>query len=152
MAAQDQLKREKEAGRIFRNFTEAPITFCPTYKVHTQSMLLMQLIHCAGARADDVYVGCQFDKGSRNPLEYDTSEKRRVPAWTDRILFRGSRVSAEVRPLRTPLATFPASCVPFFGWMSAPNGVCRIRRPPHRGSTAFDFVLLEVEWISAAVK
>ena len=39
MAVQDQLKREKEAGRIFRNFSEAPITFCPTYKVHALRIL-----------------------------------------------------------------------------------------------------------------
>ena len=39
MAVQDQLKREKEAGRIFRNFSEAPITFCPTYKVPAVSIL-----------------------------------------------------------------------------------------------------------------
>ena len=51
------------AGRAFAHMAEAPIGFRPTYK---------------------------FDKHSLDPLGYDSSEKRRVPAWTDRILFRGS--------------------------------------------------------------
>ncbi|KAK9832480.1 hypothetical protein WJX81_000147 [Elliptochloris bilobata] len=84
LLALDQLKREKDAGRIFRNFNEAPITFLPTYK---------------------------FDKGSKNPCEYDTSEKRRVPAWTDRIFFRGSRAPAEDvdSPLGSPVQRRPGS-------------------------------------------
>ena len=71
---QDQLKLEMAAGRTFVHLQEAPITFRPTYK---------------------------FDKHSQEPLDYDSSEKRRVPAWTDRILFRGSQArqtSATVRP------------------------------------------------------
>ena len=55
---------EMAAGRAFVHLQEAPITFRPTYK---------------------------FDKHSAEPLDYDSSEKRRVPAWTDRILFRGSQ-------------------------------------------------------------
>ncbi len=51
------------AGRVFRYVREAPITFRPTYK---------------------------FDKHTVDPFGYDTSEKHRVPAWTDRIFFRGS--------------------------------------------------------------
>ena len=62
--AQDQLQVEMAAGRAFVHLQEAPITFRPTYK---------------------------FDKHSAEPLDYDSSEKRRVPAWTDRILFRGSQ-------------------------------------------------------------
>ena len=50
-------------GRAFRYVREAPIAFRPTYK---------------------------FDKNTPDPFGYDTSEKRRVPAWTDRIFFRGS--------------------------------------------------------------
>lgn len=51
---------------------EAPITFRPSYK---------------------------FDKHNPDPLAYDTSEKRRVPAWTDRIFFRGTEVPSAF-PLR----------------------------------------------------
>lgn len=65
------------AGRIFRHLHEAPIGFQPTYK---------------------------FDKNDPDPLAYDSSEKQRVPAWTDRIFFRGSELTkqnhgpASVRP------------------------------------------------------
>lgn len=51
------------AGNVFRYVREAPIAFQPTYK---------------------------FDKHTADPFGYDTSEKHRVPAWTDRIFFRGS--------------------------------------------------------------
>ncbi|KIO19887.1 hypothetical protein M407DRAFT_82236 [Tulasnella calospora MUT 4182] len=56
----DQLLKEMTTNRAFRLriFHEAPITFLPTYK---------------------------YDRHSN---EYDTSEKRRIPAWCDRILWR----------------------------------------------------------------
>jgi endonuclease/exonuclease/phosphatase family metal-dependent hydrolase len=57
----DQLlaSRRKNPGFRLRSFTEAPITFAPTYK---------------------------YDVGSD---QYDTSEKKRSPAWCDRVLYRG---------------------------------------------------------------
>ncbi|AMD20742.1 HDL002Cp [Eremothecium sinecaudum] len=55
----DQLNQQMIAGESFPYFNEMEITFPPTYK---------------------------FDPGSRT---YDTSEKMRIPAWTDRILSRG---------------------------------------------------------------
>ncbi|GBG24218.1 Inositol polyphosphate 5-phosphatase, putative [Hondaea fermentalgiana] len=61
LLANDQLKKEKAAGRVFRNFVEGPVNFKPTYK---------------------------FDKDSD---VYDTSKKQRVPAWTDRILHKSTR-------------------------------------------------------------
>jgi len=59
----DQLRREIHAGRVFKGLKEGKIDFKPTYK---------------------------FDKGASNPTAYDSSEKKRIPAWCDRIFFRGT--------------------------------------------------------------
>ena len=76
---QDQLRREWAAGRVFHYLREGTIQFRPTYK---------------------------FDRGDTTDCAYDSSEKRRVPAWCDRIMFRGSamqaRIMAEVRGLAWP--------------------------------------------------
>ena len=56
----DQLKQAMEEGEVFVGYDEGPITFRPTYK---------------------------YDNGTD---EYDSSEKARIPAWTDRILFKGA--------------------------------------------------------------
>ncbi|WWC63188.1 uncharacterized protein I303_105788 [Kwoniella dejecticola CBS 10117] len=58
----DQLRKEMRSNHAFRlrNFEEAPITFAPTYK---------------------------YNPGTN---DYDSSEKRRIPAWCDRILYRKS--------------------------------------------------------------
>lgn len=57
----DQLlaSRRKNPGFRLRAFIESPITFAPTYK---------------------------YDVGTD---DYDTSDKKRSPAWCDRILYRG---------------------------------------------------------------
>ncbi|XP_044755725.1 inositol polyphosphate 5-phosphatase OCRL isoform X2 [Coccinella septempunctata] len=55
----DQLNQQKERGNVLLDYTEADITFPPTYK---------------------------YDLNSDT---FDTSEKARPPAWTDRILYRG---------------------------------------------------------------
>ncbi|XP_030058011.1 synaptojanin-1 isoform X1 [Microcaecilia unicolor] len=54
----DQLMNQKNSGQVFRGFLEGKINFAPTYKYDLFS--------------DD----------------YDTSEKCRTPAWTDRVLWR----------------------------------------------------------------
>lgn len=56
----DQLSLLLQFDKAFAGFEEGPLTFYPTYK---------------------------FDKNSD---VYDTSSKRRVPAWTDRILYSTS--------------------------------------------------------------
>ena len=64
LATHDQLLKEMKHNRAFRlrAFCEGPLTFCPTYK---------------------------YD---RNSNVFDTSEKRRVPAWCDRVLWRSREV------------------------------------------------------------
>ncbi|XP_068145428.1 synaptojanin-1 [Drosophila tropicalis] len=61
----DQLRKEQEAGNVFGEFLEGEISFDPTYKYDLFS--------------DD----------------YDTSEKQRAPAWTDRVLWRRRKALAE---------------------------------------------------------
>ncbi|XP_055370437.1 synaptojanin-1 isoform X3 [Betta splendens] len=58
LTAGDQLVDQKNAGLIFRGFIEGMLDFAPTYK---------------------------YDLFSE---DYDTSEKCRTPAWTDRILWK----------------------------------------------------------------
>ncbi|XP_077596962.1 synaptojanin-1 [Stigmatopora nigra] len=58
LTAGDQLFDQKNAGMVFRGFTEGKLDFAPTYK---------------------------YDLFSE---DYDTSEKCRTPAWTDRILWK----------------------------------------------------------------
>ena len=57
--ANDQLNLQMTAGRAFPHYSEARITFMPTYK---------------------------YNNGTD---EYDTSEKARIPAWCDRVLRKG---------------------------------------------------------------
>ncbi|KAH8602663.1 SacI homology domain-containing protein [Bisporella sp. PMI_857] len=58
----DQLNLQMVAGLTFPYYSESRITFNPTYK---------------------------FDLGNDN---YDTSDKARIPAWTDRILRKGQNI------------------------------------------------------------
>ncbi|KAJ8899905.1 hypothetical protein K2173_019608 [Erythroxylum novogranatense] len=60
----DQLRIEQKAGRVFKGWEEGGIYFAPTYKYHIDS---------------DHYVA-QTSK---------SKDKRRTPAWCDRILWKG---------------------------------------------------------------
>ncbi|XP_068663801.1 type IV inositol polyphosphate 5-phosphatase 9-like [Aristolochia californica] len=61
----DQLRVELSEGRVFEGWHEGPINFAPTYKYYPNS---------------DNYYGCAQPK---------KGEKRRAPAWCDRILWYG---------------------------------------------------------------
>lgn len=58
----DQLNLQMMAGNVFQFYSEGLISFPPTYK---------------------------YDVGTNY---YDTSEKSRIPAWCDRILWKGSNI------------------------------------------------------------
>lgn len=60
----DQLYRERRAGKVFVGMHEAPVNFPPTYKF-----------------------SCDSDK-------YSGGDKGRMPAWTDRIMFRGNGLNS----------------------------------------------------------
>ncbi|KAJ3681203.1 hypothetical protein LUZ60_015692 [Juncus effusus] len=60
----DQLRAEMKAGKVFQGMREAHIKFPPTYK---------------------------FQRHTPSLGGYDSGEKKRIPAWCDRILYRDSR-------------------------------------------------------------
>ncbi|KAG6505137.1 hypothetical protein ZIOFF_037485 [Zingiber officinale] len=64
----DQLKIEREAGRVFKGWNEGKIYFAPTYKYSNNS---------------DTYAG----EGATS------KKKRRTPAWCDRILWNGDGIA-----------------------------------------------------------
>ncbi|KAJ4479331.1 inositol polyphosphate phosphatase [Lentinula aciculospora] len=62
LLAADQLKHVMDASIAFTGYQEGPLLFKPTYR---------------------------YDLGTDN---YDSSEKMRIPAWTDRVLYRGHQL------------------------------------------------------------
>ncbi|KAL9669731.1 hypothetical protein QQ045_007279 [Rhodiola kirilowii] len=63
----DQLRRELASGHVFDGWKEGLINFAPTYKYDINS---------------DIYVGANLKEG----------EKKRSPAWCDRILWLGKGI------------------------------------------------------------
>ncbi|KAJ7284044.1 inositol polyphosphate phosphatase [Mycena rebaudengoi] len=66
LLAGDQLRMAIDSGAAFAGYEEGPLLFRPTYR---------------------------YDLGTNI---YDTSEKMRIPAWTDRILYRGGSLDLAV--------------------------------------------------------
>ncbi|KAA8532178.1 hypothetical protein F0562_006680 [Nyssa sinensis] len=76
----DQLRAEMKAGKVFQGMREGLIRFPPTYK---------------------------FERGKAGLGGYDSGEKKRIPAWCDRILYRDNRpASAPECSLEVPCSVF----------------------------------------------
>lgn len=69
----DQLKKEQQQAGVFQGWKEGDIEFAPTYKYSVE--------------LDNSYTG---DK--HTPSAPSTGEKRRTPAWCDRILWCGKGI------------------------------------------------------------
>ncbi|KAH9623317.1 hypothetical protein KSS87_021962 [Heliosperma pusillum] len=60
----DQLRAEMKAGKVFQGMREAVVKFPPTYK---------------------------FERHAKGLGGYDSGEKKRIPAWCDRVIYRDCR-------------------------------------------------------------
>ncbi|XP_064164553.1 phosphatidylinositol 4,5-bisphosphate 5-phosphatase A-like isoform X1 [Anguilla rostrata] len=98
----DQLNMVKQSARILEGFMEGPLQFPPTYK---------------------------FDVGTHT---YDTSAKKRKPAWTDRILWR-LRASASPGPSHNAALQRGLT-----SWLSAGVKVTQRAYRSHMGFTVSD--------------
>ncbi|XP_010927608.2 LOW QUALITY PROTEIN: type I inositol polyphosphate 5-phosphatase 13 [Elaeis guineensis] len=75
----DQLRAEMKAGKVFQGMREGQIKFPPTYK---------------------------FERHQAGLSGYDSSEKKRIPAWCDRILYRDNRsISVAECSLECPIVS-----------------------------------------------
>ncbi|XP_017497396.1 synaptojanin-1 isoform X2 [Manis javanica] len=121
LIAGDQLINQKNAGQIFRGFLEGKVTFAPTYKYDLFS--------------DD----------------YDTSEKCRTPAWTDRVLWRRRKwpFDRSAEDLDLLNASFQAGSKILYMWTPGTllhYGRAELKTSDHRPVVALiDIDIFEVE-------
>ncbi|MED6266740.1 Synaptojanin-1 [Characodon lateralis] len=124
LTAGDQLLEQKNSGTIFRGFIEGNLDFAPTYK---------------------------YDLFSE---DYDTSEKCRTPAWTDRILWKRrkwnfNRTAEEMNVVGVPSTSGEAEDNPEQAWSPGTlkyYGRAELKTSDHRPVVAIiDVDILEVD-------
>uniref|UniRef100_A0A8C6P209 Synaptojanin-1 n=1 Tax=Nothobranchius furzeri TaxID=105023 RepID=A0A8C6P209_NOTFU len=124
LTAGDQLLEQKNTGMIFRGFIEGMLDFAPTYK---------------------------YDLFSE---DYDTSEKCRTPAWTDRILWKRrkwnfSKTAEEMNVVGVASTSGEAEEDPDYSWSPGSlkyYGRAELKTSDHRPVVAvIDVDILEVD-------
>ncbi|XP_049894595.1 synaptojanin-1 isoform X7 [Epinephelus moara] len=124
LTAGDQLLDQKNAGLVFRGFIEGKLDFAPTYK---------------------------YDLFSE---DYDTSEKCRTPAWTDRILWKRrkwnfNKTAEEMNVVGAPSTSGENEDDPDNPWSSGTlkyYGRAELKTSDHRPVVAvIDVDILEVD-------
>ncbi|XP_037835033.1 synaptojanin-1 isoform X3 [Kryptolebias marmoratus] len=124
LTAGDQLLEQKNAGMVFRGFIEGQLDFAPTYK---------------------------YDLFSE---DYDTSEKCRTPAWTDRILWKRrkwnfSKTAEEMNVVGAASTSGENEDDPEYAWIPGTlkyYGRAELKTSDHRPVVAvIDVDILEVD-------
>ncbi|XP_056140392.1 synaptojanin-1 [Lampris incognitus] len=120
----DQLLDQKNAGLVFRGFIEGNLDFAPTYK---------------------------YDLFSE---DYDTSEKCRTPAWTDRVLWKRrkwnfDKTAEEMNVVGAASSTADSEDDPEYQWSPGAlkyYGRAELKTSDHRPVVAvIDVEILEVD-------
>lgn len=105
----DQLDLLLKAHTSFKNFSEGPLNFLPTYKLEKKKKKevgknRLSINPCTSSVSSVVPINEDIDTDVEfvgiSDL-YDQSKKQRVPSWTDRILFsdRGRGFDSKSNPL-----------------------------------------------------
>lgn len=81
LLAADQLALSMRQRGVFKGYQEAPLVFRPTYKC-----VAVRWAGRVSRGADEPASFRRYDNGTDT---YDSSEKQRIPAFTDRILYKG---------------------------------------------------------------
>ncbi|KAJ3056653.1 inositol polyphosphate 5-phosphatase [Rhizophlyctis rosea] len=92
----DQLTLERQKLAAFPHFSEHPITFRPTYKFDVLPVALTMSSPASSPPDIDTALRASNESLPEDvETPYDTSPKMRIPAWTDRIMWKATTAEGE---------------------------------------------------------